>query len=248
MNHHLIRHVTTYALDSALLGVLLNGVLALLAYLVWRVYRNQLTVMEDTLKESRRYNKAAEEANEVLRQEARTNNLNALEQTRISNAATDESIKLAKDTLELGKRAWIVADFEPVYTYGRTGPIFEHYKISATNVGGIPATDVEAWCSFDSWDSLKPTDEVPEDITPKHSQLLGKGSVVGAGRPLDWSPAADWYHANAGNTGTLVTCYCKITYLDFFKQPRETVACWQYKGGNISSKEWVASSKHNTLL
>jgi hypothetical protein len=166
----------------------------------------------------------------------------ALTETRRSNKATEKSNEIAERSLELGKRAWLVAGLEPVIPAPLT---FSHYQIRVTNVGGMPATNVEILCSFDQWESLKPTDEVPDDITPKNNQRLAKGSVIGAGMWHDSIPTGGAGYS--GNPTILETCYCKITYLDFFSRPRETVACWQRRQSEIPMEWWIASSKHNYL-
>lgn len=192
------------------------------------------------------YTRRLMKATDAALKHAQESSEKALTETRKSNKATKKSNKIAKRTLELGKRAWLVAELNPVFSepLGNWAPWFQHYQIKVTNVGGSPATNVEVWCSFDRWDAMQPTDEVPDDITPKNNHLLGKGSVIGAGMWHHWILSGEY----GGDPKTLETYYCKITYLDFFNQPRETVACWQHRQSAIPVEWWTtASSKHNTL-
>jgi hypothetical protein len=152
MSHHIIRHVT-YSLDSALLSVALNAVLALFAYLVWRVYRKQLKAMEDTLDEAKRYNQAAEEANHTLIEQTSLNNMHALEQSRLSNEAANASFKIATDSLEAARRRNEIAGHSLIYPnrawvlFGsieltKMGENIVEIAIDVNNYGPTPALEV----------------------------------------------------------------------------------------------------------
>lgn len=167
----------------------------------------------------------------------------ALAETRKSNKNTEESNRIAERSLELGKRAWLVIAFKPVEHHNN----WVGYKFELTNVGEIPATNVEFWYSFDSWESAV---EIPDEIQPKNRRTLEKGIVVGAGMTHPSVPPADSYsYLGAIGKGVLVTCYCMVTYRDYFDRPRETVACWQYRPEITiaDQREWIHAPKHNTL-
>jgi hypothetical protein len=178
----------------------------------------------------------AEESNDLARQslelgreafiEAQVNNDFVLKETMAANEST---IRIAQLSLELGKRAWLVIAF-------KSGPSIG-YHFEVTNVGEIPATDVELWYSFDVWEGRM---EAPDEILPRNNKRLEKGLVVGAKLAIISVPPTELHRPLNDKQSAAVTCYCKVTYRDFFERPRESVACWQFKPKTaFDLREWV---------
>jgi hypothetical protein len=167
----------------------------------------------------------------------------ALEQTRRSNKATEDSNEIARRALELGKRAWLVVNLKPTSV---------HENIEITNLGGVPATNVETWYRFDLWES----EEIPDSIAPKDGQLPRTGIIIGAGSSYtivpkwgSWRTLFDKDTTRVTEGKAVYTFYCETKYLDVFNVPRITVACLQYypKATVQEWVEWIYAPKHNRL-
>jgi hypothetical protein len=196
-----------------------------------------------TAQESNQLAAKALELNEAALTQANADSTEALAETRRSNEATEESNRIAKEGLELATRAWLVLDFKLGLDRGN----FIGYRIEVTNVGKVPATEVELWYSFDKWEGVS---EIPDPIKPANLRRLEHGIVIGSNVTHTSIPDEESYaFMDARRDPPLTTFYCSVTYLDYFGQPRATVACWRYRPEVTlaDQRDWVLASKHNSL-
>lgn len=164
----------------------------------------------------------------------------ALEQTKRSNDATEESNRIAEKGLELGNRAWMVAiDIEP---YALAAGPERSLWVKIENLGRIPAAGVilRGFCGIQT--SL----DAPVGLTP--TENVGSQATVGPGRgvqsriQLGAITEQIAAHIQCGQFPLLA--YCEIEYSDWFQRPRKTVACWRY---DPASGDWTAAPKYNRV-
>jgi len=186
------------------------------------------------------YTKKLVELTSASLEAARESGAEALAETRRSNETTEESNRIAGESFELGTRAWLSVSFKPILDRGN----FIGYSFELTNLGKIPALNVEVLCSFDVWES---DTEVPDEIPSDNSRRLEMGLAIGPGMTHVSIPPAESYRNLSAIQ--LTTCYCRVTYKDFFNTPRLTEACWRYRP-QISipdRRDWLYASKHNHM-
>ena len=169
----------------------------------------------------------------------------ALAETRRSNDAT-------KKSNELAKRAWLVVNLKARSDVDIVARRITE-AVELTNLGGVPATNAEAWGRFDLWADPP---EIPDSIVPREGQPAVTGLIVGPGKPhellvhkwdIDLSDA-DWKRIDKNEA--VYVFYCEVMYRDIFDNPRKTVACFQYSpwGGWQDRREhWAYAPKHNKL-
>jgi len=173
--------------------------------------------------------------------EARNNNQASFAQTLESNKQTAESNRIAGDALELGRRAWLVAELKPE-------PNSPAFLVVARNVGGVPATDVAMW---HKWEYIG-SQVIPDDIIPVAGQVPDVGVVIGPG--LSHKFQTEPFMALSKEQSDLlfvkqavVYLYCEIVYWDVFNKARTTTACWIYAPDRTNEPDWTPAPKHNRL-
>jgi hypothetical protein len=165
----------------------------------------------------------------------------ALRQTRISNDATKESNRIAAESAELENRAWLVAMPLPLPQV-TAQTTTAHIRV--TNVGHIPATSV----IVRAFGAISPGPDVPDVIVPVENQnpgicTLAPGNhVLNSAAPLHGISEENLVAAHEG-TKTLFV-YCDISYTDWFKKPRRTIACSYYR---FDHNAWATAPKHDRL-
>jgi hypothetical protein len=232
-----IRHVVTYALDAALLGVAVNVVIAVFAILVWSVYRRQLATMKAALEESRRYNQAAELATKALLEENRAHDIAVLGETRRSNASTENSNQIQRQAMVAANRAWvgIVGLSKPTpLTAGPPG-----LEVILRNSGHCPATNIVGRSSSALvYEQLNQAPEPAVSGPPMSIAVLFSGATSpttlgGTGPSLSDNDIA---HVKEGK---LFLYYCGVfSYEDGFGSTQETRCCFYYNR-DTSSWDWA---------
>ncbi len=166
----------------------------------------------------------------------------ALKQTRISNDATKESNRIAAESAELENRAWLVAVPMPlpqITTHTTTA------NIRVMNVGHIPATSV----IVRAFGAISPGPDVPSNIVLVEEHDPGVCTLApGTNYALtSAAPLHDLTEENlvAAHDGTMTLfVYCDISYTDWFKKPRRTIACSYYR---FDQNAWATATKHERL-
>lgn len=216
----IIRHTVTYSFDSplffAIIGAMSGAIAALFSMLIWVVYRNQLVAMREALVE-----------------------------TRKSNDATQESNRIAKTSVELGNRAWMVAtDIERLVI--AAGPARKLW-VNTENLGRIPAIDVSVRGLAFTFTG-PPLPDLPEDLSLPSTGYYASRAVAGPGRGLqgkiELGALTDDIVARIVSGELVLFAFCVIEYIDWFAVPRETTACWQY---NREDGSWAAAPRHNRM-
>lgn len=240
-----IRHIT-YSLDSALLGVAVNFVIAVFAIMVWWVYRRQLATMNAALEESRRNNQATEDANRKLLEESRKDSLTALEETRRSNAATERSNEIAEQSLVLGRRSWLIAvdiNAPAIFAPGKPWGV----SVTVRNCGGIPATNVNSRFGLILVRNHQPLPEEIELSTdpPTGVAIITPGSVERtAGSQWLILPELEVREIKSGDLRLYI--YNRLDYrdalLDMQERHRWSSGCWIF---DSERKRWLIAEKHN---
>jgi hypothetical protein len=171
----------------------------------------------------------------------------ALAAAQRSNEATQESNRIAKDSLEFGLRAWLVARAEERQAPASTTTIV------VTNVGRVPATRVIVREQF-----VRELAMIAKFI--KHGGPLGfvpmsafpwvTGSVIGPGLAdsYDTAPRPNYPQEDgAVDKSEEIFLYCEIEYRDVFDKPRETIACWRFGLDRSGEWGWKPTSEYNWL-
>jgi len=139
----------------------------------------------------------------------------ALAETRRSNKATEESNEIARQSLILGRRAWLIPkiDAEPLSKSGR-------FTVSLANFGGAPAIVKRIGMNG-----------IPVQLMPSDFELLPKeiykpGNAIVPPGTNDLVVSMEIPECQTGPDRDLLVVYCRIEYTDVFDVPRETRLCW----------------------
>ncbi|MFL6196805.1 MAG: hypothetical protein ACJ75H_21660 [Thermoanaerobaculia bacterium] len=151
----------------------------------------------------------------------------ALEETRRSNNATEESNKIAERTLELGSRAWLalvgISTRQKVDGPERTTT---HHvaEVTIKNVGRAPAIGVETLFYVTIFEGGSvPTDFVPTSDDRK--TVIAADESVSVIEPLPrFIPALD---LKLRSKEISLFVYCELRYTDIFSKARITSAAWE---------------------
>jgi hypothetical protein len=172
-------------------------------------------------------------------EEARNSNAEALAETRRSNKATEESNRIARQSLELGNRAWLVAtEIEPYSLAAGPG---RYLWVNVENLGRIPASDI----ILRGFVAIQIGVDSPVGLTS--TNLVKSRAIAGPGRGcqgrihLGDLTEDDVENIRSGEHALLA--YCEIEYRDWF-QPRKTIACWQYA---CREGVWTAAPNYNRM-
>src|ERR1700688_3293345 len=173
----------------------------------------------------------------------RANDLTEKAIAEAREAASDNYV-LAWQSLELGRRAWIVTTRvqpEPMQIVaGAETPI----AITIINVGSTPATSV---INRGAGDVILGSD-LPEMISLEPGDKIPSSSVVGEGQEIEFhiylrSLSEEKVAQVESGKGTLYL-YFRCEYRDVFRKDRWTIACWQYDRLKRRRKH---APKHNLL-
>jgi hypothetical protein len=177
----------------AIVGAAANVVIAVFSIVIWRVYRNQLATMKT-----------------------------AVEETRQSNRAIDESNRIADRNLELGRRSWLVVTistgFPSIPDTNSPGRSISS-DVAVQNVGGVPAIIQRFGCDF-------VLDNLPERLSLSADRSQPDATAVYGDAPerlwRTWSvPGA--IHAGQRD----VYFYWIVEYSDCFGKTWRTTRCWR---------------------
>jgi|GEM_PF-5053831 len=169
--------------------------------------------------------------------------------TKAALALTRKSNESAEKNNEITKRAWLVVSLEPREDAMKeiaASRITEVLVLS--NLGGVPATDVEVWGRFDLW----PNPPGIPDIIPQRAGLFPVSGIVIGHQERHKLLVHDWDIPDAdveriGAPGLIFVFYCEISYRDIYNRPRATVACLQQATRFWDNRWWVYAPKHNKL-
>jgi hypothetical protein len=206
-----IHRTVTYLFDPAIVNAVSDVIIAAFSVLICFVYWRQLHTMRA-----------------------------ALEETRRSNAATEESNKIAERTLELEMRAWLV--ISPLPLKGLTLSSLKA-QVAVINVGRTPATHVVGRIR------LGTAEEVPDEISLPEVESPSI-AILGPGENLAWTsvevelnlPYERQEQLKKGHV--LLLLYSVAEYHDIFNKARKTTACWQYR---FEARAWGVTPMHCRL-
>lgn len=223
----MIHHQVRYVIDWALLAKWSNAsniVIALFAGVVCFVYWKQLVTMRRALAGTKASNEIA---------------AMALEQTRLSNAATERSNEIAERSLVLGRRAWLVIRGVPKISID--GWTFD--DVTVENVTDMPAVIQRfGTCSVEKLDAS----------TPKDWKYVKAGEVVVRGKQasIDFpSVALPSLNLNDPDTYRVldrVSIYCVVEYTDCFEKTWSTTAYWR-ELKEVEGGHWQLGAAHTTM-
>jgi hypothetical protein len=169
----------------------------------------------------------------------------ALKETQRSNEATEESNRIAKRSLELGRRAWLVAseiNAPTVFIPDQPWTV----RMSVENCGGVPATSVisQVHCLVIPADSPLPDELQLTAIPPTGIAIVAPGHPRSLTTDLPGLQSDDVEAFKSGAVTLYI--YCRLHYKDVLidsPERRQASACWRLLR---APDRWAIAEKHNT--
>jgi hypothetical protein len=183
------------------------------------------------------YTKCQVKLTEEALAESRTSSEAALAETRKSNEATKNSNEIAKRSLILGRRAWLILEIENDFSDPESW-----FTITIKNIGAVPAEVSSVEVYADWLKALPAVLEFPEKKREKRMIIPpGKqSSTVTSSIDLDLS------HKDYKRE-FLFAC-CRIEYSDVFKNRWITESGWSLTVEDLHGRnDWYTEQKYSKL-